>query len=409
MFTLPAYPKLSLLDLLPEAVEDENTITVYAPKDEPMQGFALDPQGKWSGYDIISPDWQTGGKTLVIEGATIVPSPEALKFGGTTVRLRPGVETVRFHHCIVYSGKGSAILAGNAGMQEKAPATLFFDRSKLMGAPLYEDEDISLMGKPKSGMILFQTTLRATGSHFHVPQAREHAVYIHHAPDINKIKQCIFSGAGGQAWQQTNRPHSGPNFNTDGPTGTVFDEVLVYNYGRHPSRAGSGLTFAGTGGSVWLERVVCLDLWKDKSRGALAVWRGGENPKTGEPNWFLSEDPVEDVVVKNCHFVHHNPERTMLNLAGFKRLVSQNNTIATTGSTPHPHAVKIGDREESEAPEDLFWAGNNTDKTLAELAELLDLEDLLNLDLSQTVFMRDVAKFHDVRSHFVYRGMERLK
>lgn len=395
-----------------KAMLQEDKYVITLPSDQTFLGADIANVG-WSPLPKINPFWLNRELVIRCKGrSSIVPDKDSMSYGGHSVGLFPGAGKVTFENFDFYAGGRSIIQTGSHGSQEKKPIGLTLRKCQLLNQPAWAPKNATVF---KWGITANQTYVRLEECRIDIGKSKEHIVYLHNPTDqMSWMINCKVVGCGGQVWQEVNRQSEGPNYEGEG--GTIIRNNFLMHYHKDESRAGFAVTIAGSGRSVLIEKNAFLQPWTKKSHGAIVVWRGGNKEGHGGlPDWYGPEEPwgtednrgVDDVVIRDNLIYHLNPSKPLISLASYRRAIVRNNALFTNPN--YLTVAKLGDGDESHAPEHLLWTQNNSKEAIFTAMNAGFPEPIgSKLKIDGRVIMSDLNIERKVDEDFAYVGTEEI-
>jgi len=254
-----------------EVHETDELVVVYCAQGR-VDGFTIG-DGGWTPTPQAKPWWDPE-KTLVIighpEGTTLrgLPSPG----WGSTVTLQEGGKwegRVHVVDLVVEASGSNCFQIGDYGSSEiRYMEDVSLVNCDLVANPLPEVRCV----RPISAN---QVDLTVDGVTCNIPNAWEHYGYTRNCRKVVVANAYVYA-TGGQIWQDVGRPSEGPYLGR----GLITFQGIAHNFHRDPSRAGSGLTFAGGNKDVVVRDSIIWDNPdedpdRDFGYGLETTWDGG--------------------------------------------------------------------------------------------------------------------------------------
>lgn len=264
----------------------------------------------WSPLARYEPWW--GAAKMHIWGrgvnvTTIIPVHDQRGWGAS-FEIQPNEDwdgRLVLHDMTIQCSGANAIQAGAYGTQEMRPLRdLGLERVVIADHP---NEDVWCT-RPIS---LNQAAFTGIGVLWECYRSKEHGVYRRNGLGQLALYSCAVHALGGQVIQDVSRRSEGPDY---GPGCVVTEDCDFQGFHRHPSRAGSAITVAGSGCELLMHRTTIRDINRQifppldglRSHGAVVVWKGGDSWPTESGRSNISATIVE------CDFIMHNGDRAVL-------------------------------------------------------------------------------------------------
>lgn len=282
--------------------ETEDALIVYC-KQGRVDGFTIG-DGGWTPTPQAKPWWDRD-KTLVIvghpDGTTLKGLPS--KGWGSTVNLQEGGNwegRVHVVDLVVEASGSNCFQIGDYGASEiRYMVDVALVNVDLVANP---DPEVRCI-RPISAN---QVDLTLDGVTCDIPNAWEHYGYTRNCRNVT-IANAFVRATGGQVWQDVARPSEGPYLGR----GSITFQGIAHNFHRDPSRAGSGLTFAGGNKDVVVRDSIVWDNPdedpdRDFGYGLQTTWDGGFDNHYDLPSGRSNGH----VLIEDSYFLSVAPNRS---------------------------------------------------------------------------------------------------